>query len=180
MPPDVRIATARLLLRPPMEEDVEAIAREINDMAVVRMLARVPFPYSRADAMDFLASSRAAAARGTDLNLVITRDGAAIGCIGLADHPAVNELGYWLGRAHWGQGLATEAATAFVGWCFANLRIDTIRAGVFIDNPASLRVQEKLGFVATGASLRPSLARGEAVPHTDTLLPRDRFNGPAR
>jgi len=170
-----RIATQRLLLRPPSEVDRDAIVDEIDDGDVVRMLARVPFPYTREDALAFVKSARDSAARGTGVNLVITENDLAIGCIGLADLRRVNELGYWLGRVHWHQGLATEAATDFLEWCFDKLGIDVVRSGAFFDNPASLRVQLKLGFETVGTSHRPSLARGYAVEHIDTILTRARF-----
>jgi RimJ/RimL family protein N-acetyltransferase len=175
IPLEARIAARRLLLRPPCEADADAIVREIDDFEVVRMLARVPFPYSRGDALAFLHSARESAAAGSDVNLVIVRDDHAIGCIGLADLGSTNELGYWLGRAHWRQGLATEAAEAFLKWSFASLDLENICSGAFFDNPASLRVQKKLGFDVVGASQRPSLARGHAVAHIDTILTRARF-----
>lgn len=169
---DLQIETARLVLRRPAEADLEDIVAEINDFAVVQMLARVPFPYTRSDAEDFLIWSRTSR---KDINLVIARSGRVIGCIGLNDVETKCEFGYWLGRSHWGKGLASEAARAFLGTCFAKLGIDKIRAGAFGDNPASLRVQQKLGFEPTGVSRRLSLARGCNVEHIDTVLTRARF-----
>jgi len=174
---DPRIETARLVLRPPTAADLDDIVAEINDLGVVRMLARVPFPYGRADAEDFLAWSRTSR---DDLNLVIARQGRAIGCIGLNGVRLASEFGYWLGQAHWRQGLASEAGRAFLGFCFAELGIDTIRAGAFTDNPASLRVQQKLGFAPTGVSFRRSLARGADVEHLDTALTRAGFQEATR
>jgi RimJ/RimL family protein N-acetyltransferase len=136
------------------------------------MLARVPFPYSRADAEDFLAWSRKSR---NDVNLVVTKNGKAIGCAGVNDISATCEFGYWLGQSQWRQGLATEASRALLAFCFGEIGMETIRAGAFIDNPASLRVQEKLGFARTGVSMRRSLARGCEVEHIDTVLTRARF-----
>lgn len=170
--PDPLIETERLVLRPPTETDLDNIVAEINDFAVVRMLARVPFPYARADAEDFLAWSRTSS---NDINLVLARDGRVIGCAGINDLRTACEFGYWLGRSHWQQGLATEASRAILAFCFGELDMQTIRAGAFIDNPASLRVQEKLGFARTGVSWRRSLARGCEVEHIDTALTRARF-----
>ena len=48
-------------------------------------------------------------------------------------------------------------------------------SGVFVDNPASLRIQEKLGFRPVGRNWKRSLARGAAVEHTDTVLTPARF-----
>src|SRR5690606_36765022 len=97
-PLEPTIATARLLLRPPLEADIPAFAAGLDEIEVVRMLARVPFPYSLEDGRDFLASARDSARWGTDVNLVITHQDEILGCIGLADIPAINELGHWLGR----------------------------------------------------------------------------------
>ena len=169
---DPRIETERLLLRPPEEADLDSIVAEINDFAVTRMLAQVPFPYARPDAERFLAWSRRSR---DDLNLIISRGGKAIGCMALIDINAMCEFGYWLGRAHWRRGFASEAGRAFLAFCFANHGIDTIRAGAYVDNPASLRVQEKLGFQRTGMSRRRSVARGHLVAHIDTVLTRAGF-----
>lgn len=174
---DPQIETARLVLRPPTEADLDDIVAEINDSDVTRMLARVPFPYGHADAEGFLAWSRSSR---NDLNLVIARQGRTIGCIGLNELSSTCEFGYWLGRAHWRQGLASEAARAFLDYCFSALGLDTIRAGAFSDNPASLRVQQKLGFEPTGISFRQSLGRGSEVEHIDTVVTRARFEEATR
>jgi RimJ/RimL family protein N-acetyltransferase len=167
-----RLETERLVLRSLEETDLDDIVAEVNDFEVARMLSRVPFPYSRDDGERFLAAVRR---DQNDLTFAITRDGKAIGCIGLTDIRETCEFGYWLGRAHWRQGLASEAARAFLAFSFDGLGVGTIRSGVFADNPASLRVQEKHGFEKTGSSFRQSLARGHAVAHIDTALTRGRF-----
>ena len=169
---DPRIETERLVLRPPDETDLDCIVAEINDFDVVRMLARVPFPYSRGDAEEFLARSRSSR---EDLNLVVARDDRAIGCMALADINATREFGYWLGQPHWRQGLASEASRAFLAYCFAELGDVAIRAGAYVDNPTSLRVQEKLGFERAGLSHKHSLARRADVAHIDTVLTRAGF-----
>jgi RimJ/RimL family protein N-acetyltransferase len=169
---ETSLQTERLVLRPLHETDLDDIVAEVNDFAVSRMLARVPFPYCRADAEDFLAASRRSS---RDLSLILAMDGKAIGCMGLTDVKTTCEFGYWLGQAHWRQGLASEAARAFLAFAFDDLGVGTVRSGVFADNPASLRVQEKLGFEKTGSSFRQSLARGHAVAHIDTALTRNRF-----
>jgi len=175
--PDPTIETARLVLRRPTEADLDDIVTEVNDFAVVRMLARVPFPYARADAEDFLAWSEASR---NDLNLVIEKDGTVVGCISLTDISSACEFGYWLGKAHWGRGLGTEASRAFLRFCFDALGVKTIHAGAFVDNPASLHLQEKLGFERTGISHKTSMARGGKIEHIDTMLTRDRFDEATR
>jgi RimJ/RimL family protein N-acetyltransferase len=172
---DPRLITERLMLRPYRAGDVAAIVEKANDFQVSSMLVRVPFPYTLADGEKFLALAEAGAEAGTDLTLVVEREREPIGCIGIADIAGTAELGYWLGRNHWGKGYATEAARAFLAYAFAALRVRIVRSGAFADNPASLAVQAKLGFAVTGNALRFSLARGQDVEHVDTILTRTRF-----
>jgi RimJ/RimL family protein N-acetyltransferase len=171
-----RLVSDRLVLRPFLRADLDAIVGRANDYAVSSMLARVPFPYTLAEAEIFLTVARHGAEAGTDLTLVIEADRQPIGCMGLADIAGTAEFGYWLGRDRWGMGFATEAGRCFLAYAFAELPVDTVHSGVFADNAASLRVQEKLGFVRTGTvSRRFSLARGRDVDHIDTILTRGLF-----
>ena len=88
-----------------------------------------------------------------------------VGCCGLSRRPSGSvELGYWIARPHWGRGLATEAARALIEIA-RTLGLRSLEAGHFVDNPASARVLEKLGFVALGITApRMSCARGEEIP----------------
>lgn len=56
-------------------------------------------------------------------------------------------LAFYLARAWWGRGLATEAGSAFVRFGFDQLALNRIVASVQIENQASIRVLEKLGFI---------------------------------
>ena len=63
----------------------------------------------------------------------------------------------------------------FLAWIFAAHGCDTIYSGVFADNAASLRVQEKLGFVRDGETTLYSKPRGADFPHINTRLTRSAF-----
>jgi RimJ/RimL family protein N-acetyltransferase len=67
-------------------------------------------------------------------------------------HKGEAELGYWIGRPHWGQGHATEAAAAILTYGFETLGLHTIFAVTLVANPASLQVLMKLGFVEVARS----------------------------
>ena len=74
-----------------------------------------------------------------------------VGSCGLGRRPSgAVELGYWIARPYWGLGYATEAAEAVVGIARDALRLKALSAGHFVDNPASGRVLEKIGFRPTG------------------------------
>ena len=77
-----------------------------------------------------------------------------IGCISLMFEGQANvqlhdkeaELGYWLGKAYWGQGIIPEAAAALLAYGFQQLGLTRIFCGYYKGNEQSRRVQEKLGF----------------------------------
>ncbi len=162
---DMFARTERLMLRPGWAEDAPALLKAIADETIVRNLARAPWPYSAADAEAFVSTERGPEQPSM---LVFRRTQGApelIGSAGLGRRPDGEiELGYWIARPHWGLGYATEAARAVVAMA-RSLGIERLNAGHFLDNPASGRVLEKIGFQPTGAVLpRYSAGRGMAAP----------------
>jgi len=136
------ITTERVTLREPRLADARRVALLAGDYAVASMTARMPYPYGLADAEDWLA---AVAAEGGAF--AIDFDGELIGCCGFAVvDETESEIGYWLGRAWWGRGLATEAVAALVRHAFSVPRRRRLVASHFVDNPASGRVLQKNGF----------------------------------
>ena len=153
--------TDRLLLRPGWAEDAPALAAAIADERIVRNLATAPWPYGLRDAEAFLASPRDPVLPSF---LIFERtDGAPrlVGSCGLGRRPSgAVELGYWIARAHWGRGFATEASVALIAIA-RTLGLARLEGSHFVDNPASGRVLEKLGFEPTGITApRMSCARG--------------------
>ncbi|HXH52071.1 MAG TPA: GNAT family N-acetyltransferase [Sphingomicrobium sp.] len=157
--------TPRLLLRPGWADDAPALAEAIADLAIVRNLATAPWPYTLRDAEAFLASPRDPVLPSL---LIFERTDAAprlVGACGLGRRPSgLVELGYWIARPFWNRGYATEAGTALVDIA-RTLRLEQLEASHFLDNPASARVLEKLGFEPVGITApRMSCARGIEVP----------------
>jgi RimJ/RimL family protein N-acetyltransferase len=158
------LQTARLTLRRPDEQDIPAIVAIAGDWEVARRLSRMPHPYSDANARFFLDEIVPAELVWA---IVERTSGEMVGVIGLAprgDAPGSVELGYYVGRAHWGRGIATEAGGAVVAYGAGLVGPEHLRSGYFADNPASGRVLAKLGFVATGTAERPCLAAGGPRP----------------
>ena len=157
--------TTRLLLRPGFPEDAPALAAGIADERIVRNLAAAPWPYGVRDAEDFLAAPRDPILPAF---LIVERTAGEprlVGACGLGRRPSgAVELGYWIARAQWGRGIATEAGRALIDIACA-LRLPALEGSHFLDNPASGRVLEKLGFGPTGiVAPRLSCARGEEAP----------------
>jgi 8-oxo-dGTP diphosphatase len=168
--PFAPLETERLRLRPLVPSDAAELFRLVNDWEVTRWLARVPFPYPRDLADEWIADTRARLESGEAYHLAITGrdDPVMLGCIGIIIDRATRtaELGYWVGRKFWGHGVGGEAAERFTSWALANLDIDRIEARVLTENEASHRVLARAGFVATGHGEAEFLARAATLPVT--------------
>ena len=160
------ITTPRLSLRAPKLEDAPVIAQLADDLDVARMTTRLPHPYGRADAEAFI-SAMMAFDHAREIAFVIEHgEAGTVGVIGLhPSNPLGPEIGYWLGRPYWGQGIATEAARGALDWVRDQWRRRVVVSGHFTDNPASGRVLEKAGFLYTGeVQPRRSTARKDVAP----------------
>jgi 8-oxo-dGTP diphosphatase len=161
------LKTERLTLRPLRLADAEDMHRLVNDWEVTRTLAEIPYPYPRALADEWIASTLGQMAEGTGYHLAITgkegRTETLVGLVGLrVDRGTRNaRLGYWVGRKFWGHGVATEAAKRLTSWAFANLPLDLIAAEVTEGNEASCKVLQRIGFRKTGRGVRSSLTTGD-------------------
>lgn len=156
--------TKRLTLRPSWPEEAETLADTIAHEAVATKLSRLPWPYTVGDAEAFLAVPRGA----EDARFfILSHDGGypkLVGGIGLNTIGAgVAELGYWLTPRTWGRGYATEAGRAVTEMATHALPLRRIEASHHLDNPASRRVLEKLGFREVRRARLFSLARGRDV-----------------
>jgi RimJ/RimL family protein N-acetyltransferase len=169
-----RIETERLLLRLPEKGDLPAIVALLNDFQVSRMLARVPYPYRTKHAEGWFARVNR---QGGERVFAICLEGQVIGMIGFQNKTDRPILGYWLGRPYWGRGLMTEAVSATVAWFFARHDTPFVYSGAFEDNPASLRIQQKVGFEVTGSRPLDCAATGVARRETRTRLSREAFAG---
>ncbi len=140
--------TARLTLRRLTLGDAAAIQPLADDWEVAKQTANLAFPYGAAEAQAFIARALAAHRSGRELTFAIVRkqDAGLIGLLGLVADVAPMEVGYWLGRAFWGQGYAAEALAAAQNYVQSQLRHNRLHAVVFAENAASIRVLTKCGF----------------------------------
>ena len=171
------LQTGRLILRPPNPSDAPVMMNLVGDFEVSKNLGRVPHPYTHDHAREFYARVEVQRGLGTDFNFAITRkdDGVYLGGCGLHLKDGVFEMGYWLGKAYWGMGYATEAAKKLASFAFHDLKASRIVAAWFHDNPASGRVLAKLGCEHSGSEPRDCLARGHQVYCHNVELRREKF-----
>jgi RimJ/RimL family protein N-acetyltransferase len=160
------LLSQRLVLRAPHEDDVDALAHLANNANIANMVARMPHPYTVADAADFVRRT-AVGAIGKCVYAITKADtGAFLGCCGIEPHDdgLTVELGYWLGEPHWNRGYATEAAQALTDMVFRTRDVDQIDARCRVMNIASRRVIQKCGFQFQATGMVQSLAIGGMVP----------------
>ena len=161
--------TARLLLRPGWAEDAPALAKAIGDERIVRNLASAPWPYRLSDAEAFLTRPRHPILPSLLVFARTESDPLLVGACGLGAKPSgAAELGYWIARPFWDRGYATEAASALIDIARA-LRLPRLVGSYFLDNPASGRVLEKLGFEPTGV-IAPRLSCGRGTEALAKML----------
>jgi len=172
------LETHRLILRSPVLSDAAAITLQIGDWDVASKLGSAPYPYTDDHARSFILHAEEDRARGTSHVFAATLrdDGQLIGMCGLHLKDGLFEIGYWLGRSHWGRGYATEMAGRVLAFAFEELRCERLTAGWFHDNPASGHVLAKLGGYVVGTAPRNCLARGEAVSCHNVILEAAAFS----
>jgi RimJ/RimL family protein N-acetyltransferase len=156
------LETERLVLRAPRLGDAKIVAALANDVRIAENTARIPHPYRRSDADDFIVSAN----RGSETTFLIAApNGTVMGACGFTQidrHPP--EIGYWLGAKFWGKGYATEAVRAVIDHVFTDSDCEAIHSAARVTNPASRRVLEKCGFQWTGAGLLRIRALASSAP----------------
>jgi len=153
------LESERLLFRSHRPSDLDAFCAIEADGEVRRYIGGAPRTREAAE-RKFRDVHLKGAGRKLALQAVIYKaDSRYIGYCGLypnfrPDGSAIDgeaSLGFTFAREFWGRGLATEAGRAFVRFGFDELHLARIVATAEIDNAASLRVLEKLGFVRVGS-----------------------------
>jgi [ribosomal protein S5]-alanine N-acetyltransferase len=140
------ICTERLLLRPFQVGDVDDSLSFRNDIEFARFLPHIPQPFTKEDAEAFVALNMSEPWDRSPTFAVVF-EGAMIGTINLEidNQRGSAMVGYAIGRAWWGQGLAPEAARAVMDWGIAKFDLVRFWASTDVSNLRSQRVLEKLG-----------------------------------
>ena len=144
--------TDRLILRKWSEDDADALYKYASDPKVSELALW--------DCHTSVDMSREVISRfflpNPHLFAIVHKDtNEPIGCIGLvpeedSHHPLLpneKEVGYWIGRPHWNNGLTTEALDIFISYCRDNLHLDSLLITTDEKNKASQRVAQKNGFI---------------------------------
>ena len=160
------IRTERLVLKKPRHNDKQLIVSQIGDWEVAKWLSTVPHPYTENDADEWIRTySR------KELTFNIFESDSLVGGVGLTHHEDdYYELGYWLGRGHWGQGFATEACRGLLHYAIDEISRRNFKSSYMKGNDDSAKVLKKLGFKITGEGEIYCLSRKETLPCIKLVL----------
>jgi RimJ/RimL family protein N-acetyltransferase len=147
---------AEVHLSPIRETDQSAMLECLSTKDVYLTTLNIPHPYSEANAQAWIKTRTEHTQRvGKEVSFAIRGAGdKMIGAVGAdslepgAAHRA--EIGYWLAKPYWGQGIMTDVVGAYVRYAFTELQLLKLVAHVFEFNAASARVLEKNGFKLEG------------------------------
>ena len=144
------LETRRLILRHQTPPDLDSLFALYRDPEVTRYIPDAPRTYEAA--WEELEWHMHGHRRRPELGLwatVLKANNAFIGRCGLLpwtiDGQDEVEIAYLIDRAHWGQGLGTEAAHAILDYGFEALHLPRLICLIDQDNLASMRVAEKIG-----------------------------------
>lgn len=143
----------------------QVLAAAANDEQISRFMTDAfPHPYTIDDASDWLGK-----VRDDDplLNFAVMVDGKLAGGVGCEPKGDIAtgsaEIGWWLNPAWWDRGIATAAVRRFIDYCFTELDLHRVEAGVFVTNPASAGVAERAGMILEGVSRDAYLKAGAII-----------------
>jgi RimJ/RimL family protein N-acetyltransferase len=158
----MRLALSTCTVRAWSSDDLGALVRHANHRDIwMQVRDRFPHPYLEQHGRTFLDY---VTQQSPPTVWAIEVDGEAAGGIGLELQQDVErvsaEIGYWLGRAHWGKGVMTEVLTTVTAEVFQRFDLLRIFALPFADNPASIRVLQKAGYVLEGRMPQSTIKDG--------------------
>jgi RimJ/RimL family protein N-acetyltransferase len=181
----LRLATPRVTLTPMRDDDLVETLDLI--LAGIHDPGRMPFsmPWTDAPRDELIANtlrhywtSRGASTPARwSVPFVVRLRGELVGMQNIVSTDfAVTKTvmtGSWIGAAHQGMGIGAEMRSAVIQFAFDHLRAVRADSGAFTDNPASLRVSEKLGYLPDGTEVRQRRPGERAVEQRLTLTPRE-------
>jgi len=156
------IATARLVLRPFEAGDLAPLRQMLREPSLLAVTPEEPRAIAAAERAE--AGNRRRSPGAYEFAVVVKRTWRIAGACELivgARHSG--EIGYLLGRRHWGYGYGTEIARALVVYGLDVLGLQQLHATISLDNPRSRRVVQKAGFVWDALLRRGTRAAGRSI-----------------
>ncbi|MGD9202196.1 MAG: GNAT family N-acetyltransferase [Chitinispirillia bacterium] len=143
----MKIETERLIIQSFVESDIDEYAKIVNDGRVTKYLINTS-PRSYQEASDFVKEiiteeSETGIARYA---VILKENNKLIGFCGFKAFDDYTDFGWLYGFEHWGNGYGSEAALAVFDYGIQELQLTDMVSGTVIENVASVKIIEKLGF----------------------------------
>lgn len=165
---DLVLRGETITLRGLRVSDAEDLYRNVNDPEIGRT-SSIPYPYPGVEGARFFIQQTWHTwkeSKGVDLGITLPSSDQVIGMVGMFEisrNYRSAEIGYWVGRDHWGHGYATEGANLMIRYGFEVLGFNRIQAVCFDFNPRSARVLEKAGMRFEGRCREELIKDGNPV-----------------
>ena len=170
------IETERLILRPWLMSDADAIVDGISDFDTIKMLT-APYPYAKQDAIAFLERRQKDNENQFYFAITLKDSGQVIGgtnlCLDKTNN--TNSGGIWLNKKYQGKGYGTEAWAARAKFAFFELGLSELYNGYFEHNSISPKMQFKIGYKIVGEQEKFCPAIGKNVKEIRTMLTKADF-----
>lgn len=167
-PPQLKVRNG-IHLSTVLQTDKASLLEYLNTRDIYDTTLTIPFPYLEADADMWLQQRAEQSKRLTKEVCFGIRDGSGK-LIGIVSSDSFEpgttykaEIGYWLAKPFWGQGIMTDAVKAYVQYAFTELNLGKLTARTFEFNVGSARVLEKNGFKLEGCLRKDLLKDGKLV-----------------
>jgi len=195
------LLTPRLVLRLPHPEDTESLAQLANNAQVSRCFDKMPYPFGRADAEDFICRAEAGEVGAYVYAITLAETGEFIGCCGIGSYKTgrriawvqpdaadggrfsrtgadsgrhtETELFFWLGQPYWRRAYGSEVALALTDAAFRATEIEALYARSDPANTAAARILGKCGFALLGAGAEAAAGAETAQGRAYYQLDRD-------
>ncbi|MDQ0229919.1 GNAT family N-acetyltransferase [Metabacillus malikii] len=161
------LQTSNLLLRPFQLSDAERVQQLAGDKDVAKTTLNIPHPYPIEAAVNWINTHPRLREQNNvfPMAVILKETNELIGSmtIRIDKQHRKGELGYWIGKAYWGKGYATEAAEEIVRYGFEEHNVNKICGTAIASNTASCKVMEKLGMKQEGKLEKDLFINGEFV-----------------
>ncbi|NOY89542.1 MAG: GNAT family N-acetyltransferase [FCB group bacterium] len=173
----MKIETKRLILRPPRISDWQDIVEGVSDIEVSGMLAVVPHPYGKKDAIwwinEVLKKWKKKNKDDYTFFIELKSEGKVIGATGIHNINTFNSVcttGSWINKKYWKNGYILEAKIPILDFIFNKLNLRKIETEAYVENKASQKMSKKLGFKLEGKKRRHIKCKATGKIHSEYIF----------
>ncbi len=171
-----RLETKRLILRKPRLSDADDIVEILNNINVSKHLAKIPLPYTKKDALDFIKKSQGKWKKREQTDLVyaleLKSEKKFIGIIGLHDIDLYNKkarTGSYVNEKYWKRGYMTEAKITLFDYLFNEVGLRKLTSGAYVENVGSNKTTRGLGYRYVGFYKKNLISKADGKIHDENI-----------